>query len=136
MCGTVPREQPKAATELGLDQTVLKRMFVFDLLVNNADRKSSHLFVGRQDRRLWGIDHGLTFHVDAKLRTVIWNFCGEPLDSKLRQSLDRLIRHQSRIGALLDPYLRDPEIDRIFLRADQLRRDRQQQGGDASERRH
>jgi uncharacterized repeat protein (TIGR03843 family) len=104
-------------------QPALKRMFVFDLLVNNADRKSSHLFVGRQDRRLWGIDHGLTFHVDAKLRTVIWNFCGESLDSNLRQSLDRLIRHQSRIGALLDPYLRDPEIDRIFLRADQLRQD-------------
>lgn len=104
-------------------QTALRRMFVFDLLVNNADRKSSHLFVGRQDRRLWGIDHGLTFHVDAKLRTVIWNFCGEPLDMNMRQSLDRLIRHQSRIGALLDPYLHDSEIDRLFLRTEHLRHD-------------
>jgi uncharacterized repeat protein (TIGR03843 family) len=96
-------------------------MFVFDLLVNNADRKTSHLFIGRQDRRLWGIDHGLTFHVDAKLRTVIWNFCGEPLDLNMRQNLDRLLRHQSRVGALLDPYLRDAEIVRLFTRVDQIR---------------
>jgi hypothetical protein len=104
-------------------QAALRRVFVFDLLVNNADRKSSHLFVGRQDRRLWGIDHGLTFHTDAKLRTVVWNFCGEPLDMNMQQTLDRLVRHQSRIGALLDPYLRDAEIDRLFSRAAQLRHD-------------
>lgn len=104
-------------------QKALKRMFVFDLIVNNADRKTSHLFIGRHDRRLWGIDHGLTFHIDAKLRTVIWNFCGEPLDLSERQSLDRLIRHQSRVGALLDPYLHDAEIDRLFRRADQLLHD-------------
>src|SRR6185312_14943147 len=91
-------------------QRALKRMFVFDLLVNNADRKSSHLFIGRTDRRLWGIDHGLTFHVDAKLRTVIWNFCGDPLDMDIQQSLDRLLRHASQIGDLLAPYLRDDEI--------------------------
>ncbi|HVB63272.1 MAG TPA: SCO1664 family protein [Nitrolancea sp.] len=102
-------------------QRALKRMFVFDLLVNNADRKSSHLFIGRKDRRLWGIDHGLTFNVDPKLRTVIWNFCGEPLEPELQENLDRLIRHSSLIGDLLAPYIRDDEIDTLFARARQIR---------------
>lgn len=101
-------------------QLALKRIFVFDLLVNNADRKSSHLFIGRKDRRLWGIDHGLTFHVDAKLRTVIWNFCGDTFDPELRESVERMIRHDSFVGALLAPYLQDDEIDTLFERARQL----------------
>jgi uncharacterized repeat protein (TIGR03843 family) len=102
-------------------QLALKRMFVFDLLANNADRKSSHIFIGRKDRRLWGIDHGLTFHVDPKLRTVIWNFCGDPLDLDMQESIDRLIRHSSMVEDLLAPYLRDDEIDTLFARAHQLR---------------
>lgn len=102
-------------------QLALKRMFVFDLLVNNADRKSSHFFVGRHDRRLWGIDHGLTFHVHPKLRTVIWDFCGETLDPCLRDDVSRMVRHSSAIGELLAPYLRDEEIDMLFTRASQMR---------------
>lgn len=98
-----------------------KRMFVFDLLVNNADRKSSHFFVGRHDRRLWGIDHGLTFHVHPKLRTVIWDFCGEVLDDGIKSDIDRLLRHASMIRRLLAPYLRDDEIDMLFARAAQMR---------------
>ncbi|MGA7670419.1 MAG: hypothetical protein WBW04_08345 [Nitrolancea sp.] len=99
----------------------LKRMFLFDLLVNNADRKSSHFFIGRHDSRLWGIDHGLTFHVHPKLRTVIWDFCGDPFDPCLRDDVERLIRHSSMVGELLAPYLRDEEIDMLFTRALQMR---------------
>lgn len=98
----------------------LKRMFVFDLLVNNADRKSSHFFIGRQDHRLWGIDHGLTFHVHPKVRTVIWDFCGDPVDSCLKNDLERLVRHKSLVSALLAPYLRDDEIDMLFTRASDI----------------
>jgi uncharacterized repeat protein (TIGR03843 family) len=98
----------------------LERIFVFDLLVNNADRKSSHFFIGKNDRRLWGIDHGLTFHVHPKLRTVIWDFCGEPFDPCLKDGIDRLIRHFSNVGSLLAPYLRDEEIDMLFTRASQM----------------
>ncbi len=98
----------------------LKRMFIFDLLVNNADRKSSHLFIGKHDSRLWGIDHGLTFHVHPKLRTVIWDFCGDPFDPCLKQDVERLVRHSSIIDELLAPYLRDEEIDMLFTRATQI----------------
>lgn len=101
-------------------QQALKRMFVFDLLTNNADRKSSHFFVGRHDRRLWGIDHGLTFHVHPKLRTVIWDFAGDPLDRQLKDDLARLVRHSTVIGDLLAPYLRDEEIEMLFTRAAQM----------------
>ncbi len=60
------------------DSPVLRRMAVFDVLVNNADRKGGHILVAGADRVL-GVDHGLTFHVDHKLRTVLWGWAGEPL---------------------------------------------------------
>jgi hypothetical protein len=56
----------------------LRRIAGFDLLINNGDRKGGHL-LNDLDGRLWGIDHGLCFHVEAKLRTVMWDFAGEEL---------------------------------------------------------
>ncbi len=55
----------------------LRPVALFDLLVNNADRKGSHLLVQKRTRRLFLIDHGLCFHAEDKLRTVIWDFAGE-----------------------------------------------------------
>ncbi len=60
----------------------LRRIAGFDLLVNNGDRKGGHLLKDL-DGRLWGIDHGLCFHVEAKLRTVMWDFAGEELPSEV-----------------------------------------------------
>jgi hypothetical protein len=62
---------------------------VFDVLTNNADRKSGHCLTDA-DGAVWVIDHGLTFHVDPKLRTVIWDFAGQPLPRRLRADLERL----------------------------------------------
>jgi len=56
----------------------LQRFAVFDVVTNNADRKGGHCLLGH-DGRLWGIDHGLTFNSYWKLRTVIWDFQGEPV---------------------------------------------------------
>ncbi len=58
----------------------LRRVAVFDLLANNADRKAGHVLCG-PDGRLWGIDHGLCFAAPVKLRTVIWDFAGERIDA-------------------------------------------------------
>ena len=55
----------------------LKRLAAFDVIANNADRKSGHCLVDRQGR-LWAIDNALTFHAEPKLRTVIWDFAGQP----------------------------------------------------------
>lgn len=67
----------------------LRRMVLLDLIANNADRKPDHLLVGHGGR-LWGIDHGLTFHVEPKLRTVLWHFAGEPLNADELSDLRRL----------------------------------------------
>lgn len=85
----------------------LRRMAVFDLITNNADRKAGHCFRGKSDLRIWGIDHGLTFHVHPKLRTVIWDFCGEPIAERLIDDLIRIFDDPSLFEALgphLDPF--------------------------------
>jgi hypothetical protein len=61
---------------------------LFDVLSNNADRKAGH-HLRDASGRLWVIDHGLTFHVDPKLRTIIWDFAGEPLPRPYRADLER-----------------------------------------------
>jgi uncharacterized repeat protein (TIGR03843 family) len=63
-----------------------RRIALFDWLTNNADRKVGHCLLDH-DGRIWGIDHGLTFHTDPKLRTVIWEFGGQRVPSLLERDL-------------------------------------------------
>lgn len=67
----------------------LRRLALFDYVINNADRKSGHCLVG-DDGQLWAIDHGICFHTEYKLRTVIWEFGHEPIDDDLLDDLNRL----------------------------------------------
>lgn len=67
----------------------LQRLAAFDTIVNNGDRKAGHCLLGI-DGRVWGIDHGLTFHDEAKLRTVIWDYAGGPVPEPLLEDLARL----------------------------------------------
>ncbi len=60
----------------------LQQITLFDVIINNADRKSGHVLLG-DDNRLWAIDHGVSFHTDYKLRTVIWEFAGETIPANL-----------------------------------------------------
>ncbi|HET6874197.1 MAG TPA: SCO1664 family protein [Acidimicrobiales bacterium] len=83
---------------------LLKRMATFDVLANNADRKGGHCLIDGNGR-IWGIDHGLCFHVQPKLRTVIWDFAGDRLES---DDLDDIVRMfeadlPSRLTQLLHP---------------------------------
>jgi hypothetical protein len=61
---------------------------LFDVVTNNADRKSGHCLTDSEGR-IWVIDHGLTFHVEPKLRTVIWDFAGRKPTGALKRDLDR-----------------------------------------------
>ncbi len=88
------------------------RMAVFDLITNNADRKAAHCLRSVADGRIWGIDHGLTFNVQPKLRTVIWDFQDEPIDRALLDDLQRLGADQQLAMKLLR-YL-DPHEVRAF----------------------
>jgi hypothetical protein len=66
-----------------------ERMCLFDWLANNADRKAGHCLLSA-DGTVWGIDHGLTFHEQHKLRTVIWDFAGAPVPEGLLKDIEAL----------------------------------------------
>jgi hypothetical protein len=66
-----------------------RTLAAFDVIVNNADRKSGHCLLD-SDGHIWGVDNGLTFHALPKLRTVIWEFAGEEVADNLRQDARRL----------------------------------------------
>ncbi len=72
------------------DKQRLRPTAVFDILVNNADRKGGHILVDRQDH-IWLIDHGLCFHHDDKLRTILWDFSGEPIADELLDQVKALV---------------------------------------------
>jgi len=69
----------------------LQRICVFDFVANNADRKSGHCLLG-PDNQINGIDNGLTFHTEMKLRTVIWDYAGEPIPKPVLEDLERFAK--------------------------------------------
>jgi uncharacterized repeat protein (TIGR03843 family) len=69
---------------------LLRTICCFDLLSNQTDRKSGHCLLG-DDGRIWAIDNALGFHSESKLRTVIWEFGGEPIPEKLQADVRRLV---------------------------------------------
>jgi len=71
------------------DDPRLAAMAAFDAVVNNADRKGGHVIVGAAGR-VYGVDHGVCFHTDDKLRTVLWGWADEPLPPEARETLRRL----------------------------------------------
>jgi len=90
----------------------LRRIAVFDLIVNNADRKSGHCLVA--EGRIWGIDNGLCFHVEPKLRTVIWDFGGTQIPASLRRDAARLAADPP---AVLHDLLHSDEVETLARRA-------------------
>jgi uncharacterized repeat protein (TIGR03843 family) len=85
-------------------RATLQRICLFDLVANNADRKSGHCLLVPGDR-IYAIDNGLTFHAEPKLRTVIWDFGEEPIAPALQEDLRRVLGDElpPALAALLDP---------------------------------
>lgn len=101
---------------------VFRRVAMFDVAVNNADRKGGHCLLGDDDE-VWVIDHGVCFAVEPKLRTVIWTFVDEPLPADAVVDLERVRAElgpgadlTTELGALLAP----DEVDAVGLRIDRL----------------
>jgi len=84
---------------------------LFDVITNNADRKSGHCMFDAHDN-VWVIDHGLTFHVEPKLRTVIWEFAGRPLPESLCGDVERTLADLERgtLRGTLEDLLRPAEV--------------------------
>lgn len=98
------------------DPLRMQQMALFDAISNNADRKAGHCLPGT-DGRAWGIDHGLTFNLDYKLRTVIWEFRGQPIPDALATDLRRFQADGlDAATARLSPWLDPAEIRRTWKR--------------------
>jgi len=92
---------------------VLKAICVFDVLINNGDRKSGHCIVDG-DGRIWGIDHGLCLAPDNRLRTVIWDFGGDPIAPARLEAVARLAASPpAALAGLVD----DVEVEALAERA-------------------
>lgn len=92
-------------------QDVWMRVALFDVITNNADRKSGHCLFDAADR-VWVIDHGLTFHSDHKLRTVIWDFSGQRLPGDLCGDVERALVELERgeLGRTMEELISPAEI--------------------------
>jgi len=104
------------------DRQSLRPVVLFDLLINNADRKGSHLLFD-EHHHLWLIDHGICFHAEDKLRTVIWDFADEPIPEQLCVDLQAfLLKLQPGSDLLkqLESLLSQREIKALASRAERL----------------
>lgn len=108
------------------DHAALRRIAVYDALINNGDRKGGHL-LPTADGTIWGIDHGVTFAVDDKLRTVLWQWRGHPIPAPLLHDLQvwlqRWEQGDSELLVLRD-LLADDEVVMLVRRLRQLLSDR------------
>jgi len=92
------------------DSAPLHRMAVLDVVINNADRKGGHV-LEMPDGHRHGVDHGVTFHEEHKLRTVLWGWLGEPIDEDELAVVQRLgVELAGPLGEALAPHLTDEEI--------------------------
>ncbi|MFE7193520.1 SCO1664 family protein [Kitasatospora sp. NPDC057541] len=93
------------------DDARLRRLAVLDAVLNNADRKGGHL-IPAADGRLYGIDHGVTFNTEGKLRTLLWGWAGQPLPAEATAVLTGLAeRLDGALGERLAPHLTAAELD-------------------------
>ncbi|MBA8973644.1 MULTISPECIES: SCO1664 family protein [Streptomyces] len=104
------------------DDPRLRRLAVLDAVINNADRKGGHL-LPTADGLLYGIDHGVTFNVEDKLRTLLWGWAGEPLTEEAVEVLEGLGAALTDGGALADrlaPLITRAEIDATHARVEAM----------------
>jgi uncharacterized repeat protein (TIGR03843 family) len=106
------------------DDPRLRRMAVFDVVINNADRKGGHILCGT-DGVVYGVDHGVTLHTQDKLRTVLWGWAGKSLkdmDADTLQSLSRLAQAlDGPLADTLEPHLTSAELNALRRRVRDLR---------------
>jgi uncharacterized repeat protein (TIGR03843 family) len=118
-----PQEHYFTLLERGDDdlRAQLAAMVVFDLLIDNADRKGGHVLLTEREARptVQLVDHGVSFNVERKLRTVGWDLAGEPVPDRLRDDLVRFRRElDDRLGPRLVELLSEPEVAAFVERVD------------------
>jgi hypothetical protein len=102
------------------DHPGLRSMALFDAVVNNTDRKIGHL-LPVDGKTVYGCDHGVTFHVEDKLRTVLWQWAGDVLSAQEIELLQRAVSAlQGELRVQLEQLLTVEEIDALAMRVDRL----------------
>jgi len=110
--------QPDSLIDIGQsDHPDLRKMAIFDALINNGDRKYGHLLI-LENGQIQGCDHGVTFHVEDKLRSVLWQFAGSPFSQSEISLIKKILKFD--LTSVLADYLNTEEIAAISLRAEQL----------------
>ncbi|MET7734157.1 SCO1664 family protein [Streptomyces sp. NPDC005402] len=110
----------KTALLVHADDERLRRLAVLDAVINNADRKGGHLLPA-EGGRLYGIDHGVTFNTENKLRTLLWGWAGEPLTGEAVEVLKGLKEALSGgLGTRLTALITPAEVDATRARVDAL----------------
>ncbi|MDT4977386.1 MAG: hypothetical protein QOG98_3144, partial [Pseudonocardiales bacterium] len=104
----------------GRDTPEVRRIAVFDAVINNADRKGGHL-LPTVAGHVYGVDHGVTFHVEDKLRTVLWQWAGNRLPAEIITDLEALrAQFDVTLGERLHELLTTREVRRTIRRLDRL----------------
>ncbi|WDF31846.1 SCO1664 family protein [Arthrobacter agilis] len=102
------------------DSPALRRMAVFDVVVNNADRKGDHILTLQGGHR-YGVDHGITFHEDHKLRTVLWGWVGDPLTAEELEGVERVLHGlEAELGRALTGLITADELAALSARCTAL----------------
>jgi len=101
----------------------LERMTIFDAVINNADRKGGHCLIDA-DEHIWGIDQGLAFNSSYKLRTVVWDYAGNPIPQSILDDLEKLCKQindkTDEAAQTLADLLSDSEMQMLKVRIERL----------------
>lgn len=109
-----------------LFRDALQKTVILDIIINNADRKAGHVLLEERETgdRLWLIDHGICFHTEYKLRTVIWEFAGEPIPAELLADLaafsNKLATNEGSLRTDLTRLLAQNEVEALQKRTSRL----------------
>ena len=102
------------------DDPALRRMAVFDAVVNNADRKGGHI-IPMPDGHVYGVDHGICLHTDDKLRTILWGWAGKPLPQPVIDGIEQLRTElDGDLGDRLDELITTAEVAALRVRLAEL----------------
>lgn len=113
-------ESGQAVALLHEDSVALRRMAVFDVIANNADRKGNHI-LAMADGHRFGVDHGLTFHHENKLRTILWGWVGEEFSAEELAGIEKVREGLSgALGSELAALISDEEIAALEARCSRL----------------
>ncbi|MFF0426217.1 SCO1664 family protein [Streptomyces sp. NPDC004520] len=121
--GPAQIDEHRTALLVHADTPELRRLAVLDAVINNGDRKGGHLLPA-PGGRLYGIDHGVTFHVDDKLRTLLWGWAGEELPAEaagVLDALDRSLAPGEPLATRLAELLTGAEVAAVRARVEALR---------------